>query len=341
MAERALNPSRHKSYPGPGLYASYGFESKMRAALCVIFFILSTCVARMSAQTLTPESPDTTFHGEDTTFVIEGDSLIKVTDSIAAPPSRRPPRKVTPVDIDENKPQTVLHFYDKHGNPLDEPVLFLATLDTVTKAKSKPVYPIYNGLSIGLNFGDLIMKAAGQSYGSYDVWADVSLHNWFFPVLEAGLGFADSSPKNSNFTYRTNPSFYCKLGINYNFLYKSSPDYQLYFGLRGGFSSFSYDVDNIDISNSYWGETDRFSLKGLHATAIYGEALMGIKVKIYKHFSLGWNIRYHMKFKVSDKSLSTPWFIPGYGASSPLSIAVSAIYTLPGPKTEEAAAQDK
>lgn len=237
--------------------------------------------------------------------------------------------KITPVDVDDQRPPIVLHYYDKHGEPLEEPVMFLATLDTVSKPKSKPVYPLYNGLDFGVNFGDAILMAAGQSYGSFDVWADVSLHNWFFPVIEAGVGFANSSPKNSNFTYKTKPSFYLKAGINYNFLYKSNPDYSFYVGLRAGFSSFKFDVENVSISNDYWGESQLINMRGLGATAFYGEALAGLKVKIYKNFSLGWNIRYHFNFKTTAKTISKPWFIPGYGASSPIGFNFSAIFTLP------------
>ena len=170
---------------------------------------------------------------QDTVPAVATDTIAKVlSDSIAnaktdSVPVRRGPRKSTPVDIDDNKPQEVLHYYDKHGNALPEPVRFLAVLDTVTKPKSKPIYPLYNGWTLGVNFGDAIFMAAGQKYGSFDVWADVSLHNWFFPVVEAGLGFADSKPKNSNFTYSTKPSFYAKIGMNYNFMYKSDPAYQV------------------------------------------------------------------------------------------------------------------
>jgi len=256
-----------------------------------------------------------------------------VADSIVTP--RRTPRKITPVDVDDNKPTVVMHYYDKHGEPLEEPVMFLATLDTVTKVKSKPIYPLYNGVCIGVNFADAILMAAGQKHASFDLWADVSLHNWFFPVIEAGIGFADNSPKNSNFKYKGKPSFYTKIGINYNFLYKSNPDYQCFLGLRGGFSSFGYDVDNINISNGYWGEDQVINLRGLRATALYGEVLAGIKVKIYRRFSMGWSIRYHFKFRESTNSASGVWFIPGYGTNSPISFSLSAIYTIPGPKTAE------
>lgn len=260
---------------------------------------------------------------------IPADSL-QAGSSGAAGVRQRPDRKITPVDIDDNKPRTVLHYYDKHGDPLDEPVLFLATLDTVTKAKSSPVYALYNGVDIGVNFADAIMMAAGQKYGSFDVWADVSLHNWFFPVIEAGVGFANNKPENSNYRYKGKPSFYTKVGINYNFLYKSNDAYRFFLGLRVGYSNFSYDVSDVHITSDYWGETQNLTLKGLHSHAFYGEVLAGLQVKIVDRFSMGWNIRYHYLIKTISNSLSNPWFIPGYGATSPITFTLSAIYTLPG-----------
>lgn len=246
-------------------------------------------------------------------------------------PARTGGPRTTPVDVDDNRRRPVLHYYDEHGDPLDEPVMFLSTLDTVAKVKSKPVYPLYNGVNVGVNFGDLIFMAFGQKHASFDVWANVSLHNWFFPTIECGLGFADDTPDKSNFTYRTKPSFYAKVGINYNFLYKSNPDYQVFLGLRAGFSSFTYDVTDVTISSDYWDETQRFSMTGLRSVSLYGEALAGIQVKIAGNFSLGWSARWNFDFHTASDGDSQPWFIPGRGGSSPFSMSVSAIWTIPAP----------
>ena len=245
-------------------------------------------------------------------------------------------KKITPVDNDPTKPaQPTLHYYDKHGNPLNEPVMFLAELDTVTKVNSGPVYPLLQSVSVGVNFFDAIMKLAGQTHQSYDIWASLSLHNWFEPVVELGIGLADNKPEEGNFRYKGKPSFYGKIGINYNFLYKSNPDYQVYLGLRGGYSAFTYDITDITISSSYWDQTNRFSLLGQKAHALYGEVLGGIKVLLCRNLSMGWNIRYRLKFKVSDGTDSTPWFIPGCGAGSALSASFSLIYTLPLSKSKQ------
>ena len=273
---------------------------------------------------------------------VRHDSIPMPKDSVRTPVRVVP--KVTPVDIDENKKQPVLHYYDKHGELLDEPVMFLATLDTVTKPKSKPVYPTYNGVSVGVNFGEVVMMAFGQKYGSYDVWADVSLWNWLFPVVEAGVGFCKDTPDNKNFTYTVRPSFYCKVGVNYNFLYKSDPAYQLFVGLRAAMSHFSWDATDISITSDYWQETQRFDMKGMRSTSFYGEVLAGIKVKIVSNFSLGWSIRYRFPFHatttkathlpdgMADFAPSRPWFVPGYGGDSKLGFTVSAVWTIPAKK---------
>lgn len=239
-------------------------------------------------------------------------------------------RKVTPVETDDKKPEKPrLHYYDKHGKALKEPVEFITELDTVTKPSAGPKYPLLNSVNVGVNFFDAVMMLAGQKHASFDLHANISLHNWFFPTIEAGIGFANDTPKLGNFTYKSKPAFYAKIGLNYNFLYKSNPDYQVFLGLRAGFSSFSYSIDDITISSDYWDQTNRFSISNQKATAFYGEVLAGVQVKIVKNFSLGWSIRYHAKFHTSAASNSYPWFIPGYGATSPLSFSFSAIYTIP------------
>lgn len=242
---------------------------------------------------------------------------------------------INPVENDDEKPrQPTLHFYDKHGEPLEEPVLFLADLDTVTKAKSGPVYPLLNSVSIGVNFFDAVMKLAGQNHQSYDIWADISLHNWFFPVIEAGIGFADSRPDDANFHYKGKASFYAKLGMNYNFLYKSNPDYQVFLGFRAAYAGFKYDVTDITVDVPYWDQTARFDILDQKGHAFYGEVLGGIKVKLYKALSMGWTVRYHFKWNVKQPSNSNVWFIPGYGTTGGLNATFSLVYTIPLSKKE-------
>ncbi|MCH5227556.1 MAG: hypothetical protein J1F16_07075 [Muribaculaceae bacterium] len=238
-------------------------------------------------------------------------------------------RKITPVDNDPNKPQQpTLHYYDKHGNPLEEPVLFMAELDTVKSVRPKPIYPLLYSASVGFNFFDGIMALLGQSHSSYDVSASLSLHNWFEPTVELGIGFADNHPENGNFRYKGKPSFYGKIGMNYNFMYKSNPDYQVFLGIRFGYTSYTYDITDITINSGYWDQSNHFSITGQRASAFYGQALAGLRVKIWKWFSLGWSLRYGFKMKQTYASNSNPWFIPGYGTGA-LNATFSLFCTIP------------
>lgn len=239
-------------------------------------------------------------------------------------------RKITPVDVDDNKPfKPSLHYYDTKGELLDEPVMFLSELDTLKKDnKIKMQYPVLNAISIGLNVWDPIMTLTGQKYGGIDLWADFSIHNRIFPIIEVGVGMANSTPKDGNYTYKCHPSIYAKIGVNYNFFFNDTDDYQFFAGIRGGFSSFNYEINDITINSSYWGESHNFTIPDQHTTALYGEALLGIKVKIWKAFSMGWSFRYHHLFKCKDASNSSPYYIPGFGnRNSKLGASFSLIYT--------------
>ena len=238
-------------------------------------------------------------------------------------------KKVTPVDNDPNKPaQPTLHYYDKHGNPLEEPVLFMSELDTVSSVKPRPVYPLLYSANVGFNFFDGVMSLFGQSHSSYDVQASLSLYNWLEPTVELGIGFADNHPETSNFRYKSKPAFYGKVGMNYNFMYKSNPDYQVYLGIRFGYTDYKYEITDVTINSNYWGQTNHFSITDQHASAFYGQALAGLKVKIWKWFSLGWSLRYGFKIKQTKPANSNPWFIPGFGTGA-LNATFSLIYTIP------------
>lgn len=234
-------------------------------------------------------------------------------------------RTVTPVESDEEAPpKPVLHYYDKHGERLEQPVLYLAELDTAKAVRPGSPYPLYNGIVLGVNFGDAILKLTGQKHSSYDVSAAVSLHNWFFPIVEAGVGWGAYTESGDAFHYKAKPSFYAKAGINYNFLYKSSPDYMAYIGLRFGISSHTWDITDIKPDSQLGKDTGKTELIGQSCTSLYGEALAGLKVKIAGPFSLGWSIRYRIGLHNSGES--APWFVPGYG-TGPLGFNINAYFT--------------
>lgn len=234
---------------------------------------------------------------------------------------------ITPVDSDDDAPrQPVLHYYDKHGNKLEEPVLFLADLDTVKTPRPQSPYPLYNGMVIGANFGDALFALIGQKHYSYDISAAVSLHNWFFPVVEAGIGWGEHTADGGAYHFKGKPSFYAKVGINYNILYKSNPDYMAYLGLRFGMSRSSWDITNIRETSDLGKETGKTELLGQHTFSTYGDVVAGLKVKIAGPIAIGWNVRFRLGLHNGKGLPVKPWFVPGYGTGG-LTANICAYYT--------------
>ncbi len=232
---------------------------------------------------------------------------------------------ISPVESDDEAPvQPTLHYYDKHGNKLDKPVLYLAELDTATTVRPKSPYPLYCGVTVGVNFGDAIMAATGQTHSSYDVSAMVSLHNWFFPVVEAGMGWGHHTETNDLFHVKAKPSMYAKIGLNYNFLYKSDPAYMAYVGLRFSVAQCKWDKTDIKSTNEEGETTYLPNEMDQRCTSVYGEVLAGLKVKIVGPFALGWNVRYRLGLHNSGGM--SPWFVPGYG-TGPLGFTFNAFWT--------------
>ncbi len=232
---------------------------------------------------------------------------------------------ITPVDgDDEAPPQPILHYYDKHGEKLEAPVYYLAELDTVTSTRPSSPYPLINGFSVGIDFGDAIMRLIGQSYQSYGINAMLSFHNWFFPVIEAGVGWGNHSDTNDLYKVKAKLSFYGKIGVNYNFLYKSKPDHIAYIGLRLGFASNRWDITDITSTTDLDLPEGTSELLNQTCTSIYGEILAGIKVKVVGPFSLGWNVRYRIGLRNSNNA--DPWYVAGYG-TGPLGVNIHAYLT--------------
>lgn len=198
------------------------------------------------------------------------------------------------------------------------------------------LYPLFNGLTLNVNIIDGVTKLFGQSYGNYEIAAELDLHNRFFPVWEIGVGYADNTPEELNFTYRTKPSLYNRVGMNYNFGYNKEAMSFFYIGLRYGFSVFTYDIDNITMESSYWEETEQLRIAGQKSWAHWGELLGGLRVQVYKNFYMGWTVRYRMMFGYKKNDRSQPWFIPGFGPEgSPFGFTYTVGYRFSFDKKKE------
>lgn len=210
-----------------------------------------------------------------------------------------------------------------------------------------PRYPMLTQAIFGVNVGDALLMAFGQKYASFGVSATLNMWNRLQPEVEMGVGFANNTPDDMNFTYKGKLAPYLKLGVNYNFTFKNDPKYQVYAGVRLGFSTFKFDVTDVTYTDHYWGESVPFTLTGQSSHALWGEFLAGLRVQLWRSLAVGWQARYHGLFSEKKNPQAKPWFIPGYGArDKSFTFTLSVYYTLPlslegWPKKEESKTKKK
>lgn len=211
-----------------------------------------------------------------------------------------------------------------------------AAIAGVTQGRvPKMINPLLFSASVGVDIWDPLMRIFGQSYGLVGFSAELNLHNRYIPVVEIGLGNANSTPTNQNYTYHSDISPYFRIGVNYNFLYNSNPDYQFVAGLRYGWSRFSYQLRDVSISDPYWGESQTVDFPAQTSSVSYLNVIFGLRVKIWKPVSMGWNVRFRAILHETEQPGGKPWYIPGYGSRNGLitgSFSIFYTFSLTGKK---------
>lgn len=151
--------------------------------------------------------------------------------------------------------------------------------------------------------------------------------------MEIGYGKTDVINDANDMHYKTSAPYF-RIGMDYNVFYQKPylPGY-LYVGLRYGMSSFTYDASGPDMTDPNYGGhiTVPFADLGVKSNASWLEGVVGIKVKIYKRFHMGWAVRYKMRMSVDSHENSNPWYVPGFGknAGSSFNLTYNLIYNLP------------
>lgn len=191
-------------------------------------------------------------------------------------------------------------------------------------------YPLFDGLIVGVDFFQPVVSLFGQQYANYQASLEASFYNRFFPIWETGIGWADDTPDDGNFTYKVSPTLYNRLGVLYNFNYNSTAPGYIYGGVLYGFSVFSYDITDIDLTSSYWGTNDKAAIYDCHSRAQWLEFLAGIRVNLYKGLKMGFSVRYKALLKAADYGTTRPWIIPGMGKrSGGFDFTYSVYYQIP------------
>lgn len=200
-----------------------------------------------------------------------------------------------------------------------------AKADTVRKVS----FPLFNGIMIGVNAADPVMRLLGQDYGGYEGIVEVNLRNRFFPEISFGVGSADKTA-DREFHYKGKPSFYGRIGMNYNLRASNGKPNFIIVGLRYGFSSYSADITNLYYENGYWDQVGPYDLYDQKFKSHWLEIGGGIRVQVFKNLHMGWMLYFKPLLKEGNTKEANPWYIPGYGQNgNGFGISYNIYYKLP------------
>ncbi|MCF0218414.1 MAG: hypothetical protein HUK14_01405 [Muribaculaceae bacterium] len=203
--------------------------------------------------------------------------------------------------------------------------------DSLKAEKKGMKCPLFHNVSIGVNIWDGLMRIFGQDNGVGDIWATLSFHNRYLIFASFGFGMCKSSPDTGAYTYRSPLAPVFKIGFEYNCLFNQNPDYCLLVGARYGYTPFKFSVDDISLEDTYWSEKSQFSIPTQSVSAGFAEVSVGIRVKIVKNLSMGWNFMYRILLHESGNAeYGKPIYIPGFGKrEGSFCGAFSIIYNIP------------
>lgn len=199
-----------------------------------------------------------------------------------------------------------------------------------TIADSVPVKKDRYGLRVGVDLYKLTRGLYDKDYKGIEFVGDFRLTKKYY--LAAELGFEDKTTDDDRLN-STAAGTYIKGGFDYN-TYNNWLDMEniISIGLRGGFSTFSQQLNNYKIynPNPYWGEIppipDGTKYTGL--TAAWAEVVLGLKAKVFNNVFAGFSVQLKMLLANKEPDNFENLYIPGFNRTYDGSFGVGFNYTV-------------
>ncbi|HJY11527.1 MAG TPA: DUF6048 family protein [Flavobacterium sp.] len=186
------------------------------------------------------------------------------------------------------------------------------------------------GLRVGVDLYKLTRGLYDKDYKGIEIVGDFRLTKKYY--IAAELGFEDKTTDDDRLN-STATGTYIKGGFDYN-LYQNWLDMEnlITIGLRGGFSTFSQQLNSYKIynPNPYWGElpeivTDK-KYNGL--TAGWIEVAMGVKAKVFNNVFVGFGVQLKMLVANTKPDDFDNLYIPGFNRTYDGSFGIGFNYTV-------------
>ena len=116
--------------------------------------------------------------------------------------------------------------------------------------------------------------------------------------------------ENTMANYEASGSYF-RVGPDVNFLFRDPDGSALYFGARYGRTTFSDELTYI-LNDPFWGTSEE-TLSNSDLSAGWGEAVAGMRVKLFQAVWFGFTGRFKFGVKTFEENRLIPQYVPGYG----------------------------
>ena len=200
-------------------------------------------------------------------------------------------------------------------------VVSLFLLLTATPASAQKFFafqkdsiPVFRGFSLSFDLVGAGM-AMFSDYGQYEGTFRLNLHDEWFPLVEIGLGRADSEDDVTKNHYTTSAPYF-KVGVDRNLLKEKHGPYRLLVGLRYAYTSYKANLSRPGLVDPYWQWDVIYDIKDAPCNMHWAEVAVGLDAKIWRPFHLGWSVRYKLRISHKEGDYGNAWYVPGFGVNS-------------------------
>ncbi len=184
----------------------------------------------------------------------------------------------------------------------------------VALVEEAPKLTFFQGFTLSADvFG--VAQRIFSDYATFEGALRLNLKNTFFPIVELGFATCDSEDANTFIRYKTNAP-YLRVGVDFNMLKDKFQDNRLFLGARYGLSRYNFDISGPPIKDPVWGGSEPFSYTDIATTSHWLEIVVGVQVKVWRNFHMGWSVRYKREISSTKNQYAKPYYIPGFGTTT-------------------------
>ncbi|MFA9389132.1 MAG: DUF6048 family protein [Prolixibacteraceae bacterium] len=185
-------------------------------------------------------------------------------------------------------------------------VLLLVAMQTMAQKTE------WRGINVGADLSRFVVPFIDSTRYGWEISADYELLKDMLVVAEIG----SQTTKFQSEKYKYNASgAYTRLGVDYNYMKHLDPEStdKLLIGLRYAFTTYFHEADEINISDSYWGDFGNGSVPRKWLGANWLEIATGMRAQIINNFYLSWSVRFKINIWQQADDQMQPFHVPGYG----------------------------